>query len=145
VDLSNGAAIFNAVRMRKAGTYTLIATANGLSSMTSGSFIVSPAAASKLAFTMIPSGATHGSGFTVAVSVEDAYGNTVTSQNAGTISLVLGSHPTGSFLSGTATAKIVNGVATFSNLSVNLAGTYTLTASDSISLAGTTSASFAVG
>ena len=60
--------------------------------------------------------------------VEDANGNTVTADTS-TVTLTLSS---GTFASGgnTATASAVNGVATFGNLVINTAGTYTLAASD---------------
>jgi hypothetical protein len=64
------------------------------------------------------------------VTVEDAGGKVVTTSNASiTLSITAGTGTNGAVLSGTATIAAVNGVATFSGLSINLAGSgYTLTA-----------------
>ena len=62
--------------------------------------------------------------------VEDASGNLVTSDSS-SVTVAIGSGSTGSgTLNGLKTVGAVNGVATFSNLSVSAAGTYTLTATD---------------
>src|SRR5206468_12208230 len=84
-----------------------------------------------LLFTVQPSNATAGVAITpgVQVAVEDAQGNIVTSA-ANSITLAIGTNPGGGTLSGTSTVAAVNGVATFSTLSLNKSGTgYTLTAS----------------
>jgi hypothetical protein len=47
----------------------------------------------------------------------------------GSITLSLASNPTGATLGGTTTEATVNGIATFSNLSINRTGTYSLSAS----------------
>ena len=61
------------------------------------------------------------------VEVVDAFGNVETGDDSDTITLSLGANPGGGNLSGTLTVTVVNGRATFSNLSINLAGTgYTL-------------------
>jgi hypothetical protein len=59
--------------------------------------------------------------------VFDQFGNLVTNFS-GMVALSLNDNPmTGATLSGTLTVKVVNGVATFSDLSIDLAGTgYTL-------------------
>ena len=104
-----------------------------------------PAAASKVAFTAQPSSTTAGASISpaVQVSVEDANGNVVTSDNS-SVTVAIGTNPGGGTLGGTLTVAAVNGVATFSNLSINKAGTgYTLTAADG-SLTGATSSSFNV-
>jgi hypothetical protein len=63
----------------------------------------------------------------ITVAVVDAYGNTVTTSTA-PVTLALASGPAGAQLSGTTTVHAVNGVATFRDLRVNVAGTYTLKA-----------------
>jgi hypothetical protein len=101
--------------------------------------------ATQLAFTVQPNNATAGSAISPAVQVtaRDASGNVSTSFS-GSITIALGSGPSGGTLSGTMTMTAVNGVATFSNLMITRAGAgYTLTAAAS-GLTGATSASFSV-
>jgi hypothetical protein len=57
----------------------------------------------------------------------------------GTITVTLTSNSTGAGLSGTTSVRPVNGIATFSNLAIDKAGTYTLTASTSGSIDATSS------
>lgn len=78
----------------------------------------------------------------VEVLVRDSVGATDTAFTS-TISVGLGSDSTGATLNGTTDVRPVNGIASFSNLSINKAGTYTLTASASGSVA-VTSTAFAV-
>src|SRR6059058_2171156 len=89
---------------------------------------VGPAA--KLIFAVQPSNAAAGAGITPAmqVAVQDAQGNTVSTATT-SITVAIGTNPASGTLAGTKTVAAVNGVATFSTLSLNLAGTgYTLTA-----------------
>ena len=73
-----------------------------------------------------PASAVAGANFSAAVSVEDASGNVVT-DFAGTVSLAL-TVPNGAALSGGSSRSAVNGVASFTSLSVDKKGSYTLTA-----------------
>jgi hypothetical protein len=144
----NGASTFGTLAIDKAGSgYTLTATATGLTSATSGTFAVVPAAASKLVFGVQPSNATAGSAISpaVQVTVQDALGNTVTSSTASvSLAITSGTGTAGAVLGGTVTAAAANGVATFSNLTVNKVGTgYTLTAT-ATGLTGVTSTGFSV-
>ncbi len=66
----------------------------------------------------------------VQVVVRDTLGAT-DSAFSGSISVALGSNPTGAALSGTTTVRPVNGIASFSNLAVDKAGRHTLQASTS--------------
>ena len=86
--------------------------------------------AAKLAFTVEPNAAYLANGsVTVDVSVEDAAGNVVITDNS-QITLALQGGTAGAVLSGTNPVSAVNGVATF-NVSVDLLGTaYTLHATD---------------
>jgi alpha-tubulin suppressor-like RCC1 family protein len=143
----NGVATFSNLSLDRAGTgYTLTAAATGLAVAISAGFDVTgtaPGAAAQLAFTVQPAGATAGAAITpaVAVTVQDAQGNTVTSAST-SITLAIGANAGGGTLSGTTTVAAVNGVATFSNLSIDRAGTgYTLTAATA-GLTGATSAPF---
>jgi hypothetical protein len=110
----------------------------------SGSFTITggTATASTLAFAQQPTGTTTGSTITPAVTVDvtDTSGNIITTDDSNvtlTLSSDLGT------LSGTTTEAAVDGVATFSNLSIATGGTYTLTATDG-SLSSATSSSFTI-
>jgi plastocyanin len=99
----------------------------------------------QLAFTAQPSTNTVGQVITpaVQVSVQDASGNLVSSAE-NTVTLALGVNPSGATLSGTTTANVAGGVASFSDLQISKPGTnYTLSASAS-GLAGATSTAFDV-
>ena len=101
--------------------------------------------ANRVAFTQQPSTINAGVTITpaVQVTVQDSSGNTVPSSTA-TVTLAIGNNAGGATLGGTTAVAAVNGVATFSNLSLNNAGTgYTLTASAS-GLSGATSSAFNV-
>lgn len=145
VSAVNGVATFNDVVLDTAGTYTLEATDGSLTAATSSSFTINPptsAPAAQLAFLQEPTNSTAGSTISpsVTVEVEDASGNVVTTDDSDVTLSLLGGSGT---LSGTITVAAVNGVATFSNLSVSSAGTYTLEATDA-SLASASSTAFTV-
>ena len=81
----------------------------------------------------------------VVVALVDQYGNVVTSDNSDTVTLSIGTNPSGGTLSGTLTVTVVNGVATFANLSIDLSGDgYTLHASVGGSLADIDSDPFSI-
>jgi hypothetical protein len=64
----------------------------------------------------------------VEVVVRDSLGGTDSSFTGG-IAISLASNPTGATLSGTTVVRPVNGIASFSNLAIDKAGSYTLQAS----------------
>jgi hypothetical protein len=66
----------------------------------------------------------------VQVVARDSAGS-VDSLYTGSISVALASNPTGAVLSGTTTQRAVRGIASFGDLSIDKAGTYTLRASAS--------------
>src|SRR5256885_1156906 len=112
----------------------------GCSGSTSGP--VQPTA-TKLVFTVQPSNAGAGAVNTpaVQVAVQDAQGKTVPTATT-SITVAIGTNPASGTLAGTKTVAAVNGVATFSTLSLNTAGSgYTLTAS-ATGLTGATSTAF---
>jgi hypothetical protein len=75
------------------------------------------------------------------VTAHDDAGNRVTSFT-GTVTIAIGTNPSGGTLSGTTAVLAVSGVATFNNLLIDTVGNgYTLTA-DSGTLAQGTSATF---
>jgi len=144
VNAVNGVATFNNLSINKTGTgYTLAASSTGLTGVTSNAFNVTPGTASKVVFSQQPTNTQAGSSITpaVTVQVEDANNNVVTTSTA-SITVAIGTNPAGGTLSGTTSVSAVNGVAIFSNLSINKTGTgYTLAAS-STGLTGATSNTF---
>jgi trimeric autotransporter adhesin len=131
----------------KAGTYTLSATATGLTSATSAALTVSVGAAAQLAFTTQPGGGASGAslGTQPAVSVEDSGGNVVTG-GASAVTLAIAAQPgSGATLSCTSNPVTASaGVASFSGCKITgQAGSYTLKATSN-GLTSATSAGFAV-
>src|SRR5213593_4670905 len=127
----SGVATFFDLSLNKTGTgYTLTASASGFTTITSSAFDITPGTATQLAFTVQPTTTVAGAAISPAVQVTalDPAGNPVPSFT-GTVSLVLGNNPGGSTLGGTTTVAAVNGVASFSTLTLDKTGTsYWLTA-----------------
>ncbi len=119
----------------KTGSPTITATATVntfVVSGTSSGFTMIPAAENKLAITtQPPSSVAAGQGFSVGVTVEDQFGNQITTGNTGSNDSIQIALVGGSFASGTTTVTAGNGLANFTNLKINAAGTYSITASDS--------------
>jgi hypothetical protein len=140
-----GIVTFNNLTFSAAGTgYTLTASSGVLTPTTSTTFNVIPAAA-KLAFNVPPSNTSPGALFipAVKVAIEDVNGSIVVGAT-NTVTIVIGTNPSSGTLGGTASATPVDGIATFSNLSISAAGNgYTLTASSG-ALTPATSAAFNV-
>jgi hypothetical protein len=124
-------------------TVTITDAASDSSSGTRVTPLGTPVATS-LAFTQQPGNGETGLALTppVTVAVRDQFGNTFPGDNSSTVTLTLNG---GTFAGGgnTATAAVANGVATFGNLVISAAGTYTLTASDG-TLTGATSNPFTI-
>jgi hypothetical protein len=143
VAAQNGIATFTDLNVSNPGSYTLSASSPSLGPATSSNFIINtaslPAVPAKLAFVQQPSNSLTGAIISpaVAVAVEDSNGNTVTTPTT-LVTLTLSG---GGGLSGTLTATTQNGIATFNNLSVGIAGSYTLSAASS-DIAPATSSSF---
>ena len=140
----NGVASFTGLTLNSPDDgYTLQAVATGLTSVTTSAIDVLPTGVTtQLSVTSEPPySVTAGSGFGLVVAAEDGLGTIDTSFD-GTMTLTLNSS-SGGTLGGTLTAQAVNGVATFSGLTIDQAGDeYSLTAtSNSIS---TTTYSFTV-
>ena len=138
----NGIATFNNLIINAVGNYTLTASDGTLTGATSQSFPVFGVAA-KLGFMQQPTNTATGVAISpaVTVAVQDANGSTVGTNNS-TVTLTLGG---GTFAGGSNTASVaaVNGIATFSNLIINAAGNYTLTAGNG-ALTGAVSQSFTI-
>jgi hypothetical protein len=118
-----GVATFAGLSVDAAGSgYTLQASAGSLAA-DSGSFSVTPAAATQLVLPLWPGPVlTAGSGIGLSVSAEDAFGNVVTGFTA-PVALSLKGGPAGASLLGTTTVNAVAGVAKFTGLSVDAPGT----------------------
>src|SRR5881409_1907841 len=148
VAASAGVATLADLSLDRAGTgYTLTATAagGGLSGATSAAFNITVGAATQLVFTVQPSTAVAARTISPAVQVaaRDALGNVVTAFT-GSVTVALGTNPTGATLAGTTTVTAAGGVATFGTLSVDKVGTgYTLAAT-APGLSGATSSAFTV-
>lgn len=124
-----------------AGTYTVTATSSSISGASAAlSLTMIAGTATKLAFT-VP-GATTGysasAGQSIAtpaivVAVEDQFNNLVTTSAAPvSVAITSGAGASGAVLSGTTSLAAASGLATFTNLSLNLpSSTYTLTAAAS--------------
>ena len=138
---SSGNATFSGISLPTAGTYIAVATDGAVSSGNSGTFAVSPAAASTLVFAQQPSNVIVGAPISpsVVVDVEDQFGNLVTTDNS-MVTLSLNGAAT---LNGTQAVQAKNGVATFGGLSVSDAGVYTIDVSDGV-LTSVTSLGFTV-
>jgi len=118
--------------------YRLIATSGSLEPAISSFFDISAGDPVKLEFTVQPGGAIAGMPFETQpkVAIMDRYGNVVTSSRSSiTVAITQGSGNVGAVLSGTTTlvAKdAMGGLAAYTDLSIDLAGTgYTLTATSS--------------
>src|SRR5207244_2551535 len=137
-----GVATFVDLSLNKTATgYTLTASASGFAPVTSTGFDITPGTANQLAFTVQPSNTVAGAVITPALQVTalDPAGNPVPSFT-GSVPVALGNNsggstrsrptpdPGGSTLSGTTTVVAVNGVASFSPLTLDKTGTsYALT------------------
>ena len=124
----NGVATFSTLAIDTADTYTLTASASGLTSSTSSPITIAPASPAELMIPLAPGTTTAGTVWNaLAVDVEDQYGNLATSAtDSVTVALTSGSFASGSTL----TVNAVDGVATFSNLEMTKPGSYTLVAKD---------------
>jgi len=150
VNTATGQATFAGLSIDKIGTgYTLTATGNTVSTtpgvVVSTPFNVTIGTPTKLAYGQPPTSTQGGATMTPAVTVivQDAGGNTVTTDTR-TISLAIGTNPPGNgILTGGGGIAAVAGIATFSGLSIDKNGTgYTLVASSVPALTTATSAAF---
>jgi streptogramin lyase len=133
VTASAGIATFSGLTLTRAASgYTIVASTTGLGQSITSAITVTPAAASQLAITQQPPTTVKlSSPFALKASIEDVYGNVVTTAS-GTVSVAFASNPTGATLGGTLTVTASQGVASFTNLTINKVGSgYTLRVSSS--------------
>ena len=145
VKVEDGVATFANLRIDRPGRgYTLRARQRGLSSMSNPFAVVGPA--TQLAFVTSPPAMVEGAtpiAPAVRVAVQDALGSTVPGATT-PVALALAANPSGAMLAGTTTVSAVDGIATFSDLSIDRPGRgYTLAAA-APALTGVTSAPFLV-
>src|SRR5205814_530344 len=135
-----GVATFSGLSIDKAGTgYTL--TATGAGSTTSTAFNITAGTATALVFSVEPTNTVAGAALTPAGedTAQEGNGNTATGLT-GSITVAIGTNPSIESFPARRSSDVVAGVATFSGLSIDKAGTgYTLTATGAGS---TTSAAF---
>ncbi len=125
--LKDGVATFTNLYDNAAETITLSFSGAGLKAGPTGSIVVSPAAAAKLVIQSQPSQtATAGTAFKdqPVIDEEDQYGNILTGDSTTTVTAQVASG-TGTLAGGTS-ATVKAGVATFSTLADDTAGTITL-------------------
>jgi hypothetical protein len=158
-----GVATFSTLALNVPGTYTLVASNASLTAATSTSITLTAGAANRLVFQNYPTAGV-GAGTTldpITVAVRDALNNTVTTftgpvtlspvgpgaivdgSNAVAASVAAGDSLANVLFSGPVTVNAAAGIATFSNLQLTKAGTYTLAASGT-GLTGTSGPSFPV-
>jgi hypothetical protein len=139
-----GVDTFTGCRIDKAGSYTLTASATGLTSAVSSSFTISPGSASKVVFTTSPGASVHNVAFPKqpVVQIQDAAGNLVSTSAIVTLSITA---PSGGAVLSCSLNPIITsgGVGTFSGCRIDRAGTYTLTATVTLLTSGASTA-FAV-
>ena len=140
-----GVATFADLRVDRTGPCILVTSSSGLQSVVSANFTVAPGAAAQLAFTVQPSNVAAGAVISpiVRVEIQDTLGNTVVTA-IDNVTLAIGANPGNAVLGGTTTKAAAAGVALFTNLTLDKAGTgYTLVATSG-SLVQATSATFNV-
>jgi streptogramin lyase len=137
---TGGVATFSGLTLTRAASgYTLATSGGGFGEGVTNAFTVTPATAIQLAITQQPPATVSlSTPFSLVAVIEDQYGNVVTSAS-NTVTVALAANPDGATVDGTTTVEAVDGVVTFSNLTLNKRGKgYTLRLS-SAGLAGMTS------
>ena len=126
----NGVATFAGVTLNQTGSgFTLLATSNDLTVVTTNALSVTPAIPTQLVFAVPPpESVAADSSFGLVVYVDDVLENVATSFQ-GTVVLSLSSNPGDATLGGTVSVTAINGVATFAGLTLDQQGDgYTLLA-----------------
>jgi hypothetical protein len=143
---SSGVASFSNLALTgTVGAYTISFSSGVLTSVTSGFITLSAGAPAGLAFQVQPSSVASGAAITPAVQVRvvDGSSNLVTTAT-NTVAITIGSNPSAGVLSGMVSLAAAAGVATFSTLSLDKAGTGYSLAAASTGLSGATSNPFNV-
>ena len=116
-------ATFSGLTLTKAASgYTIVVSSTGLNSATTTAITVTPAAASQVLITQQPpASVTANKGFGLQATIEDAYGNLETGDNAA-VTVALANNPGGATLGGTLSVDASQGVATFAGLTLDAVG-----------------------
>ena len=126
-----GVAVFDALQVSQPGSFQLRASVPDLPSdaePVSDLFAVIPGPAANLVFEQQPSSTTAGSTISPSVTVRVTDANGFDLDDGEMVSLSLASAPAGAALSGTLTRPTAGGIATFNDLSLTVAGDYSLQA-----------------
>jgi|GEM_PF-4082354 len=128
VAANDGVATFTGLHLNVAGAYHLMVAGN-LANTPLARFQVLSASPIKMVFAQPPTNTTAGVAMApaVRVDVEDGFGNIATASDA-KITLSLRNGPAGAIVDGTFSVAAINGVATFSDVLLNTAGQYKLSA-----------------
>ncbi|HET9294681.1 MAG TPA: Ig-like domain-containing protein [Gemmatimonadales bacterium] len=124
----DGIATFPDLELNRAGSgYTLVASLDGVPSVTSAPFDVTSRTAVALRVETQPSNVAAGAAISpsVQVSVLDDLGNIIGTDTRD-ITIAINTGPGGAVLGGTKTVAAVGGIATFSSLTLDTVGTFTL-------------------
>lgn len=123
---------FDTITSTTAGTATVTAAVYG-SGFGTCNVVFTPTAATQLVWHVQPGGATSGAplGEQPVLYLEDAHGNVETGDSSSTVTVSL-TNPDGAAMDGTNAVTLHQGVATFTDLSVNEPGFYTLTPASSL-------------
>ncbi|HWB54176.1 MAG TPA: hypothetical protein VG722_08285, partial [Tepidisphaeraceae bacterium] len=138
VNTVGGMARFNNLSVNVAGTYTLSFTDGGMTGTSSIPFNVvpSPLDGSHLVFTLPPSGTVvAGSKLPKFVVTAEQPNDAASTSTRGNVTLSIVSGPANGKIIGHATASLKHGTAVFNNVRFDVAGTYTLAATNEASVA----------
>lgn len=114
-------AVFNVVIETAGSGYTIVASAEGLEPAESRAFDIWPAEAESLRFLKTPASVEGREPFTVSVGLYDRYDNLATT-TVDSIRSELAENPSGDTRAGTLVRPVVDGVATFDDLILQLPG-----------------------
>ncbi len=118
---SAGVGVFQGLSIQQAGTVTIRAVADGVGSLITAPIQVRPASASRVVMLSQPSyGEVAGQSFGLIAAIEDVYGNVVPTN--GPVNVSLAANPAGGQLLGPSTVDASNGIAVFSGLAIEKAG-----------------------
>jgi subtilase family serine protease len=124
VTAQNGVATFIGLTLNRTGSgYTIQATTSGSTTVLTNAMSVTPAAAYELVvIAEPPANVAVNSRFGLTVAVEDRFGNIETNTSTSKVTVALAINPGDAALGGTLSVNFKQGIATFSNLSVNKLG-----------------------